>query len=112
MAFPTSDLPDEVPDAAKICAEATGYDWSALNGCVASGMGTQLYKDSVYYTSNQIAKGVIPAYGTGKTQGIPILRIAGVTHKGTIDAYADIGQRICKAAGLGPSECGCFKKSH
>jgi hypothetical protein len=37
-------------------------------------------------TSNQISKKVIPPYGTGKDQGIPIIRIAGKTYTGTIGA--------------------------
>ena len=31
----------------------------------------------MFYTSDQIAKEAIPPYGTGKDQGIPIIRIAG-----------------------------------
>jgi hypothetical protein len=77
IAICTYYFPDQIQDNAKICAEATGMDWSALNDCATGDVGTELYKASVFYTSDQIAQKVIPPYGTGKDQGIPIIRIAG-----------------------------------
>ena len=45
----------------------------------------------------------------GDAWGIPILRINGEIHK-DVDAYELLGERICKAAGKGPLECGCALK--
>ena len=110
IAICTYYLPHEIPDAAKVCAEATGFNWHDLYTCVNSQRGTDLYKASVEFTSDQMAKKTIPPYGTGKDQGIPIIRIAGTTYKGTIGAFNNLGKEICKAAGKGPlSGCGCFR---
>lgn len=109
IAICTYYFPDQIQDNAKICAEATGVDWSALDECATGDVGNDLYKASVFYTSDQIARKIIPPYGTGKDQGIPIIRIAGVTYKGTIDAFNGLGDKICKAAGKSPLECGCFR---
>jgi hypothetical protein len=51
----------------------------------------------------------VPKYGTagGKGWGIPIIKIAGIIHKDTPDAYDLLGERICKAAGKSPLTCGC-----
>jgi hypothetical protein len=63
IAICTYYFPDQINDNAKICAEATGFDWNALNSCATGAVGTQLYKASAIYTSDQIAQKVIPPYG-------------------------------------------------
>jgi len=103
-------LPGDIQAAAKVCAEATGFSPSALDACVNGDIGTALYKKSVFYTSDEIAAKRVPEYGTGKDQGIPIMRINGVVHDGPTGAYWELGEAICKAAGGGaPKDCGCLK---
>ena len=74
IAICTYYLPNQIQANSKICAEATGFDYSALHACATGPLGEQLYKESVFYTSDMIAEKVIPPYGTGKDQGIPIIR--------------------------------------
>ena len=74
IAICTYYLPNQIQANSKICAEATGFDYNALHDCATGPLGEQLYKESVFYTSDMIAEKVIPPYGTGKDQGIPIIR--------------------------------------
>ena len=44
IAICTYYFPHQITDSAKICAEATGFNWRDLLACVEGAMGTKLYK--------------------------------------------------------------------
>ena len=115
IAICTYYFPKEIDAKAKTCAEAHGFDFGTLSACVQGEEGDKLFKASEYYTDGEMRKFIasnhtvgIPQYGTagGISWGIPIIRINGVVHKDTPDAYELLGERICKAAGS-PKGCSC-----
>jgi hypothetical protein len=108
IAICTMYLPNQINAVAKTCAEATGFEWSTLDACATGAEGATLFKASEYYTWGEMQAKRIPKYGTagGADWGIPIIRINGVVHKDTPDAYDLLGERICKAAGK-IRNCGC-----
>jgi hypothetical protein len=111
IAICTEYLPGQIELTAKNCAEAHAFDWKVLDGCTKGSEGAALFKKSEYYTSDEMAAKRIPKYGTagGSEWGIPIIRIDGVVHKDTPDAYDLLGERICRAAGKdAPKPCGCL----
>lgn len=89
-----------IESKAKTCAVTLGYDFNALHTCVHGPRGTALYKASVFHTSNEGIRYDAP--------GLPVVRINGKIYKG-LDAYRDLGKRICSAY-TGPQQnCGCGK---
>ena len=119
IAICTMYLPHQIDKMAQTCAEAHGFDWRTLSGCVAGTEGALLFRNSEYFVDAQMRLGEatnwtqgIPRYGTagGDGWGIPIIRIAGVVYKDTPGAYDFLGKRICTAAGAdAPPGCGCLK---
>jgi hypothetical protein len=43
-------LPNQIDATAKTCAEAHGFDWSALSSCTNGDRGMSLFKASEYFS--------------------------------------------------------------
>ena len=94
-----------IPQNSEKCAKAAGLDWQKLHACATGDEGLDLFRTSVFYTSDHGIKYDTLIPGSGKLENIPVIHIQGQNYTG-LDAYKDLTHRICQHAPR-VTGCGC-----